>query len=360
MRPEGTAPIVRSYVEHSLDKVSPESKLYYIGPMFRSERPQKGRQRQFHQIGVEVIGTSSPYADIEVIVQLDGLLKRFGLKDFTIKLNSLGCRSDKENFKTTLKKYLKDKEARLCGDCKKRMKKNPLRVLDCKSESCIQVLRGAPSVVDSLCDSCKKHFDKVRSVLKSLKLTFKETPNLVRGLDYYTGTVFEITHPALGGQDAIGAGGRYDNLVKDLGGPEVGAIGYALGIERIILALGTSKEDFACCSKTTLYIATLGDEAKVEGIKIAGEIRKLNIRVLTDTRDVSLKAQMRTADKNKAKFVLILGEDELKERKIVLRDMDTKSQDSLEIDSIQEEIKKRWSNYVKDAHSRRTKQKRCR
>ena len=339
MRPEGTAPIVRAFIEHSLGKTSPETKLFYIGPMFRSERPQKGRTRQFHQIGAELMGSSSPYADAEIIMQMDNLLKELGLKDFTIKLNSLGCKKDKEKFTNGLKKYLEDKESRLCDDCKVRIKKNPLRVLDCKKDTCIQVLSQAPNITEDLCEACNAHYQKIKSVLSGIGINYKETPKLVRGLDYYTGTVFEVTHPLLGGQDAMGAGGRYDNLIKDLGGQSIGATGYALGIERIMIALGgkvSIKE-----KKDTVYIATLGDDPKIEGIKIANNLREKGLNVLTDTRDSSLKAQMRNADKNNARFAIILGEDELKKGSLVLRDMSTKAQEAIKIESVYDELEKK-------------------
>jgi len=206
MRPEGTAPIARSYIEHSIGSASAVARLYYMGPMFRAERPQKGRLRQFYQIGVEVIGSSSPMADVEVITRLDAMLRSFGLDDFTIKINSLGCRDDKSRFAGNLKDYLSGKESSLCDDCKARIGKNVLRVLDCKNESCVEVVRASPNTADSLCGGCRGHFEEVKSALKSLGVDFTVAGNLVRGLDYYTATVFEVTHPALGGQDAIGAG----------------------------------------------------------------------------------------------------------------------------------------------------------
>jgi len=342
LRPEGTAPIVRAYIEHSLDQVSQVLRLYYIGPMFRAERPQKGRSRQFHQIGVEVFGADSSYADVEVIMQATSLLKLFGLSGFTIKLNSLGCKKDKDAFADKLKRFLEDKKNRLCADCKERIKKNALRVLDCKEESCMQVVREAPNILESLCDPCKDHFDKVKRCLESVKVEFKETKNLVRGLDYYTGTVFEITHTALGGQDAIGAGGRYDNLAKDLGGPSVGAVGYALGIERIIIAL---KKELPA-SKNVVYIATLGDAAKINGVQLAEKIRRdaglQGVIVLTDITESSLKSQMRSADKNNAKVVLILGDEELKQNKVVIKDMvGAKEQVCVGLDSAIDELRKR-------------------
>jgi len=347
LRPEGTAPIVRSYIEHSLDKVSPELRLYYIGPMFRAERPQKGRSRQFHQVGVEAIGSRSPQVDAEVVMRLNGLLRAFGLEGFVIKLNSLGCKKDKAAFAEKLKAYLESEKNRLCDDCKTRIDKNVLRVLDCKNESCIQLVRNAPNVIDSLCPDCAGHFSKVSAILETLKIDVKVTKNLVRGLDYYTGTVFEVTHPALGGQDAIAAGGRYDNLVKDMGGPDVGAIGFALGIERVILALGDKKGSFS--RPAVIYIATLGEQAKTEALKLAEELRtklndlhKVNVVTLIDLKESSLKSQMRSADKNGAKAVVIMGEDELKQGKLAIKDM-AQGGEQILIDraAVIEEIKKR-------------------
>lgn len=339
LRPEGTAPIVRAYIEHSLDKTPSSSKLYYIGPMFRSERPQKGRTRQFYQIGVEVFGSRSPYADAEIIMQLSNMLKLFELKNFTIKLNSLGCKKDKKNFSDELRKYLKDKQNRLCEDCKAKIKRNVLRVLDCKKDSCIQIVRNAPDILDSLCIPCKEHYDRLKKSLNEMNIDFKETKNLVRGLDYYTGTVFEITHPALGAQDAIGAGGRYDNLVKDMGGPDIGAIGYALGMERIILALQGKVVSADTVPRHVIYVATLGDLAKTEGLRLAYELRKkCGVHVVTGTVESSLKSQMRAADRLDAKFVIILGENELKKNIVILRNMDTKEQIEVPRNKVVEKI----------------------
>ncbi len=338
LRPEGTAPIVRAYIEHSLWNAPRGSMLCYIGPMFRSERPQKGRTRQFYQIGVEVFGSKTMSADASVITLLSRMLRLFGLKDFNIKLNSLGCKKDKNNFSTKLKDYLKDKKNRFCDDCKLRIDRNVLRVLDCKKDSCVQVMRSAPNIGNSLCEVCKKEFEKLKNILASLKINFTETKNLARGLDYYTGTVFEITHQALGAQDAIGAGGRYDNLVKDMGGPDTPAVGFALGMERIIIALGEKEE----LSKKLIYVATLGAEARIEGLKIAQLTEnKLDLIITTNLKEGSLKSQLRAADKLGAKFVLILGEDEIGKGVIILRDMDTKEQVEVKREDIVEELKRR-------------------
>lgn len=322
LRPEGTAPIVRAYIEHALQVVSQVQRLYYIGPMFRSERPQKGRSRQFHQIGVEVIGSQSTYADAEVIAQLAAMLRSFGLSGFTIKLNSLGCKDDKERFSESLKGYLADKKDTLCEDCKTRIDKNVLRVLDCKNETCSSIVRGAPLALDSLCEACRGSFEKLNGILTSLSIDFVVAGNLVRGLDYYTGVVFEVTHSALGSQDAIGAGGRYDNLVKDMGGPQAGAVGYALGMERLILVLKNSGAQSA--ADTVIYIVTLGDAAKLKGMRLAETIRAAlpGLRVVNDISEASLKSQMRSADRSLARIVLIIGEDEVGQGKVTIKSMD--------------------------------------
>ncbi|MFH1380810.1 MAG: histidine--tRNA ligase [Candidatus Omnitrophota bacterium] len=347
LRPEGTAPIVRSYVEHSLDKISPEINLYYIGPMFRSERPQKGRKRQFHQIGVERFGNGTYHTDALVIQQLYHMLKAgFGLDGFEIKLNSLGCKKDKANFEEKLKKNIAKDPSKLCSDCRERAKRNVLRVLDCKKESCKQFLLKAPSVLDSLCSDCKEHFNGLKAALKAMNIDFTETKNLVRGLDYYTGTVFEITHPALGAQDAIGAGGRYDDLVKDFGGLKIDAIGYALGIERLVIALKDTKK---IPKPKTIYVAgigSIGSEPIVKAGIIAETLRMalgrqggMHIRVITGTKISSLKAQLKSADKAGAEIVIILGDDEISSGELTLKDMVKKEQIKVSSDPSDELIK---------------------
>jgi len=352
LRPEGTAPIVRAYVEHSLNQLDPQLRLYYIGPMFRAERPQKGRSRQFYQIGAEIIGSREPQMDAEIVLRLKNLLEYFGLGGFSIKLNSLGCKEDKAKFKERLSLYLKDKKTGLCDDCKVRAEKNVLRALDCKNETCIQILRDAPNIIDSLCADCKDHFDKVKELMGVFNIGFVEAKNLVRGLDYYTGTVFEINHSDLGSQDAIGAGGRYDTLVKEFGGPDVGAVGFAIGMERVIIALGEKKEQL---NKSKLVcIIPLGNNAKIAGMKLAADLRRklnglptersyaLNIITRLNLDDASLNSQMRSANKNNAELVIILGEDELKNNSVSIKDMKKKDEQLLvKMDRVVDEIGKR-------------------
>jgi len=319
LRPEATASVVRSYVENNLDKKIGFAKFYYIGPMFRAERPQKGRLRQFHHIGVEAIGSLSPYLDVEVIGLAAQLLAEFGAKDFEIILNSLGCRNDKKKFSDILKAKLKNKLSDLCDECKERFKRNIFRILDCKNSACREVIKGLNLGSDYLCEDCRAHFLKVTKGLDDLGIDYKVSAHLVRGLDYYTRTVFEITHKGLGSQDAIGAGGRYDNLVKELGGKDLGAIGFAFGVERILLV--SSLQSPVSSRNKLVYIITLGDEAKERGIKLLDSLRKNGIQADTDYVGKSLKGAMRNADSLGARFVLIIGEDELKKNVVTVKDM---------------------------------------
>ena len=339
LRPEGTAPIVRSYIENRI-AADDIAKLYYLGPMFRSERPQKGRSRQFHQIGVEAIGSSNPYIDVEVIFMMAAFFKKLSLQDYKIKLCSLGCARDKEKLAKELRAYLAPEKNRLCEDCKVRLKKNVLRTLDCKVESCKAVLRNSPKAKDFLCSSCSAHYEKVKSLLKALKIDFVEDPNMVRGLDYYTNTVFEITHPGLGAQDAIAAGGRYDNLVEDFGGKKTGACGFALGVERLIMALSSEKKADLEEKKLDLYAAATSDNAYAEAFKTVITLRQDGILCEINFQEKSLKAQMRQANKKGARFTVIFGDDELKRGEVVLRNMKTSEQRNIKLSELAKEIKK--------------------
>lgn len=337
LRPEGTAPIVRSYIENNLDKADPLFKLYYIGGMFRTERPQAGRQRQFYQIGVEVIGSENFYIDVEVIYLMKAYFDKLGLADYTIKINTLGCPKDKKSIKKELSKFLSKQINQLCKDCKVRFKKNILRIFDCKVEGCKAVLRSAPKIIDNICPHCHSHFESVKNTLELLKVPYTIDPYIVRGLDYYTKTTFEVTHPNLGSQDAIAAGGRYDNLVHETGGPRVGACGFALGQDRLIMALGPLKRVGASLD---LYIACLGQEPYKQGFKFCNELRLNNISAEIDYLNKSLKAQMRQANKRCAKYVSILGEDELEKGIIILRNMSNGQQREIKISNFIDEAKK--------------------
>ncbi|HOU36269.1 MAG TPA: histidine--tRNA ligase [Candidatus Omnitrophota bacterium] len=339
LRPEGTASIVRAYIENNLDKQQGFVKLYYMGPMFRAERPQKGRLRQFHHIGCEAIGSYGPGIDAEVIVLADSLLKALGISGYRIALNSLGCVSDQQAFRVFLKDKLSGRLNDLCADCKDRFGRNILRVLDCKNDSCRHIIRELNISGSSRCAECESHFSSVRRSLDALGVSYEISPNLVRGLDYYNRTVFEFKHDGLGPQqDALGAGGRYDGLVKQLGGPDAGAIGFAFGVERLILASGL-KAETEMVQPGLVYVITLGDRARAAGVKLLADLRGAGVTADTDYEGKSLKAAMRTANDLKARFVAILGDDELKEGVVALKDMSNSSQEKVRISELTDKIK---------------------
>lgn len=336
LRPEGTASLVRSYLENNLEKTSLFTKLYYIGPMFRLERPQKGRLRQFHHIGAEAIGSTQASLDIEVISLAEQLLKSFGIAGFKIKLNSLGCPKDKQALSATLKKILSEKLTQLCEDCQLRAKNNVLRILDCKNQTCRKIVKTFQLKHTHLCPDCRENFEEVKYGLNDLGISFQLDPQLVRGLDYYNQTIFEITHSDLGSQDALGAGGRYNNLVGELGGPKLGAIGFAFGIERLLLVPHTLKPN---PSRKLVYLITLGEAAKLAGLKILNQLRSAEISADMDYLNKSLKGALRAANDFGAAFVLILGDDELKKNVISVKDMNSGTQKQVAIQNLIQELK---------------------
>jgi len=340
LRPEGTAQVIRYYLQNSLFKQNDFYKFFYQGPMFRGERPQKGRLRQFHHIGVEAIGSNSIYIDAEIISLCFEILKDIGVTEKELKINTLGCISDKEKFSYTLKQSLSGKRDELCEDCAKRLEKNPLRVIDCKNKQCKNVVNSLNLEMGHLCLDCKTRFNDLLSLLKDMNIKHVYSPHLVRGLDYYTNTVFEITSNKLGSQDAIGAGGRYNNLMKSLGGPEIPAIGFALGVERILLILAETQR-----SKTLdFFVAVIGQDNTKLGFGILRDIREAGFSADFDYKDKSLKGQMREAQKKGTKFVLILGEEEHKNDSFVLRNMETSTQEIIKYNNLTTEIKKRMKS----------------
>ena len=339
LRPEETASVVRAYIENRLDNTEGFVKLYYMGPMFRSERPQAGRYRQFNQIGVEAIGSCSAYLDAEIIILLDNLLKELGLSGYSFNINSLGCKKDKSNIINILKKELQDSISELCDDCKVRYDTNVLRILDCKRDDCKKAVKSI-SIKGVLCQSCEEGFLSLQEILKSNGVEFTVMPTLVRGLDYYTGLVFEVSAGLLGAQDAIAAGGRYDNLVSDLGGPKQGAIGFALGLERVIQLLLNTKTLAVVNEGVSVFVVTMGEQAYQAGFDILYKLRCADISSDIDYQQKSLKAQMRYADKIKAGYVLMLGDDELKSGRAILKNMKDGSQLEIGLDSIVEDVKR--------------------
>lgn len=347
LRPEGTAAVARSYIENNLEKTAGFSKFYYIGPMFRLERPQKGRLRQFHHIGAEVIGSAEPYLDVEIVSLAERLLSACAITDYTVNINSLGCADDKRRLIGILEKGLEDKTGRLCDDCKSRFGRNILRVLDCKNEICRGIVSQLHIRDNYLCAECKLHFSMVREGLDFLKVEYEVSPCLVRGLDYYTRTVFEIKHSSLGAQDAIAAGGRYDTLIEELGGPALPAMGFAFGVERLLLAAGRNKQS-SVMERNLVYLISLGKDAKIAGLRLLNSLRNENIACDTDYENRSLKSGMRRANDLGAKIVLIIGDNELKNNTVSFKNMVSGEQKEVAQGNIASELKKCCGHIIAD------------
>ena len=318
LRPEGTAPVIRACLEHHLVTRGGLTKVYYIGPMFRHERPQAGRFRQFHQIGAEAIGVEGPALDVEVLDLLSHLFDTLGVSGWKLHLNSIGDDACRPVFRDRLLRYLQGKQERVCPDCRVRLERNPLRILDCKVEGCRSLVTQAPSPLESLCDACKAHFDRLQELLGVLKIDYRVDEHLVRGLDYYTRTTFEFVNPRLGAQDAIAGGGRYDRLVGEMGGPPLPGIGFAIGMERLLISLPPKQQDDAW---TGVFAAALGKEAFDLAFQIVQRLRRQGVRAGLDMERRSLKGQMRTAHKERYRHALILGDEELKTGLATIRDM---------------------------------------
>ncbi|MDO8603356.1 MAG: histidine--tRNA ligase [Candidatus Omnitrophota bacterium] len=337
LRPEATASIVRSYIENSLFQSGGISKLFYIGPMFRAERPQQGRQRQFHQIGAEAIGSDSPLIDVEMIALSVKFLEKLAIKNFHVKLNSLGCQKDKESVIEKHKESFRPHVGKLCIDCKGRFEKNVLRIFDCKEESCREIAESVKSE-NALCSNCAKHFKQVKEGLDLLGIQYAIDHKIVRGLDYYTGTVFEITQESLGAKDAICAGGRYNNLVRELGGKDTPAIGFAFGVERLALALGKAEGAKGEGRRMDVFVTVAGELLYNEAFKLLDFLRSAGITSDMDYEARSLKTQLRRAEKLGVRFVVIVGEEEFKRGNIILRDMENHSQKEIAVEDIVKNI----------------------
>jgi len=331
LRPEGTASVVRAYIESGAASAEPLVGYYYMGPMFRRERPQKGRQRQFYQIGVELLGSASPLADVEVIAMNDHFLKEVGAVELGLEINSLGCKECRPKYDKALISYLEKHRGHLCDDCIRRMEKNPMRVLDCKNEGCRHTVERAPKLPDYWCGGCVEHFGEVKGGLDSIRISYVENPRIVRGLDYYMRTAFEFTTTKLGAQNAVAAGGRYDGLVKSFGGPDVAGVGCALGMERLILL--TDRPDAPEYEKM-IFFAALGKGAREAVFPTIQMLRRDGIRVEWDYAGRSLKAQMRRAGKLSAQTVVIVGDDEIERGEAQVKDMRSGKQHSVRIDDL--------------------------
>ncbi len=335
LKPEGTAGVVRAYIENNLYAGAQPTKAYYLNcPVFRYERPQAGRLREHHQFGIEIFGAAEPSADAEVIMVAKILLDKLGITGIKLNINSIGCPVCKPAYNETLKAYLKDHLDELCGTCKDRYETNPLRILDCKVESCQAVVKDAPKMIDHLCDDCKAHFDGLKRILQSLNVVYKVNPMIVRGLDYYTRTVFEFIASGIGAQGTVCGGGRYDGLVEEIGGPPTPGMGFGMGMERLLMVMESQGIEIPQPRLYDVYIAPVGDDAKLKAIEIVNTLREKGIKADTDHAGRSLKAQMKYADKCGAGKVVVLGEEELNTGIITLKDM----QSSMSIEMTIEEL----------------------
>ncbi len=318
LRPEGTAAFVRAYVEHHIFNNPPPQKFFYMGPMFRYERPQAFRYRQFYQIGAEAMGTDDPKLDAEIISMLSSILSSIGLEGLNFEITSIGCKKCRPDYKAALKEFLADKLEGFCSDCERRYTLNPLRILDCKVPACIDSRKGSPPVVDYLCEECSEHFNSLKHNLNLLQVPHTINPNLVRGLDYYTKTAFEVSSESLGSQKAVAAGGRYDSMVDEFGGPPTPGIGFAIGMERIIPLIKDSDDK---PEGPEIFICPMGDEASEKALLLAEQLRSTGLWVETNYDNTSLRSQMRKANRINAKKVIVLGEDEIKTGEITIKDM---------------------------------------
>ena len=331
LRPEGTAPVMRSFIQNRIHTLDPVSKLYYMGPMFRYERPQKGRYRQFHQIGAEVLGVEDAKIDAQVLAMLHHYFCEIGIDAVSLQVNSLGCPECRPAYRQQLIDYLEQRLDKLCADCQRRYQSNPLRVLDCKATGCKEATGDAPAMLEHLCGGCDEHFSSVKKHLLALEIPFEVNSRMVRGLDYYVRTTFEMVTDRLGSQNAVAAGGRYDGLVESLGGPALPGIGFAIGVERLVLMKGDEKISPAV---PQLFIAALGDEAVDHAFVLMSKLQRAGVHAEMDYQGKSLKAQMRRANKLQADYTVILGEDELRSGTVQLKNMSDGSQADVSLESL--------------------------
>ena len=342
LKPEGTAGVVRAFIENKLYADTQPTKLFYITPCFRYERPQAGRQRQFHQFGIEALGSDKPSLDAEVIALAVQFFTEVGLKDLAVSINSVGCPTCRAEYNARLKEYLDAKSDVLCETCLERKDKNPMRVIDCKNPHCKENLQDIPFMIDHLCEDCKDHFDKLQTYLKEMDINYVVDKTIVRGLDYYKKTAFEIISNDIGSQSTVCGGGRYDGLVEMLGGPKgISGIGFALGAERLLLTLENNNIEIENPKSTDIYIATIGDAAKTKSFKLIKDLRSNHISADNDHLDKSLKAQFKYSDKLNAKYTVVIGDDELANDTATLKNMKTSEQTTIKLSELVDELKKR-------------------
>ncbi len=340
LKPEGTAPVVRAYIEHKLYAEMQPTKFYYITPVFRYEKPQAGRYREHHQFGIEVFGAIDPSVDAEVIGVAMDVYKAMGIENLEVRINNIGCPECRANYNNVLKKFLEEKFKHLCKTCQSRFDRNPMRIIDCKSETCQKQLQNVPLMLDYICDECNLHFKGLKKYLKALGIDYIVDPRIVRGLDYYTKTAFEIITDESGKKGTLCGGGRYDKLVEDCGGPPTPGVGFGMGLERLILSLETQGRKIPEAKKIDVFIVTMGDSAKVKAFQLLGKLRNFDFISDLDHMNRSTKAQFKYANKIGASFTIIIGDDELEKDTLIIRNMDNGEQKEIKSSEIIDCLKK--------------------
>lgn len=338
LRPEFTAGVIRSSIEKGLVNGALPVKVCYVGGCYRYEKPQAGRLREFHQFGVECLGAAAPSADAEVISLASQVLKSIGIEDISLEINSIGCPECRKDYTNALKEYFKGHIDELCDTCKDRLERNPMRILDCKSPVCSKIAQNAPVVTDYLCDDCREHFESVKKYLTASGIEYAVNPHIVRGLDYYTRTVFEFVSGGIGAQSTVCGGGRYDGLIKQMGGPAVPALGFAMGIERLMLVLKSQGAELPEGKGCDLYIAAIGENASLKSAEYAANLRNYGFSVLTDICSRGVKAQMKYADKAGAAFTVVLGDNEIASNSAVMRNMQTGEEKTIALDDFADSL----------------------
>ena len=338
LKPEGTSPAVRSFIESNQYAMTQPTKVYYNTPCFRYEKPQAGRLREFHQFGIENFGTHSMLADAEIIALGHDFLKRMGIEDIELHISSVGCRNCRPVHRTALQDFLRPKFDCLCDTCKSRFDKNPMRILDCKSPQDKELVKGAPMMLDYLCDDCRKDFEELKSHLDAMGISYTVDPTIVRGLDYYTKTAFEFITTKIGAQGTVCGGGRYDHLIEEIGGPDIPGVGFGLGKERLLMMMELAGHDFGGTAGPQIFIAWIGDGAREYAVKLLHELRTKGIRAEMDTRERNLKGQMKYADKLGAEYTVVIGEDEVASGELTLKKMSDSTQTKVRKDGLADVI----------------------
>ncbi len=339
LRPEGTSPVARAFVEHKQYVEVQPSKYYYDIPCFRYEKPQSGRLREFHQFGIEIFGTTNMMADAEVMALGFDFINEMGIKDVELRINSIGCPSCRNIYREKLREFLNPKYEKLCSTCKARYEKNPMRILDCKSEICQEQVKGAPVMLDYLCEECEAAFISVKNNLDSYEIPFTVDPGIVRGLDYYTKTAFEFVTNSIGAQGTVCGGGRYDYLIEELGGPPIPGVGFGMGIERLLLVMEVNGVIIPEPSETDLFIAFIGEEGRDVALKLSHDLRKEGFSILMDTMSRNIKGQLKYADRLNVKRVAIIGEEELSQNEVSIKDMVTGTQTKVSFEMLKDYLK---------------------